>query len=53
MQKKPEQARELFLNGTNCTQAVPGAFHRKLERALREMRGAAFGILARLEEENK
>lgn len=47
MKAKSEQARELFLNGANCAQAVLGAFHQEcgleLETALRLASGFGGG----------
>ena len=48
MKAKSEQARELFLNGANCAQAVLGAFHQEcgleLETALRLASGFGGGV---------
>lgn len=53
MSSKSEQARELFLTGANCAQAVVGAFHHEcglsLEQALRLASGFGGGV-ARLRE---
>lgn len=48
MKPKSEQARELFLNGANCAQAVLGAFHEEcgleLDAALRLASGFGGGV---------
>ena len=56
MADKAEQARQLFLSGANCAQAVLGAFHREcgldFDAAMRLASGFGGGMLAKLREKH-